>query len=236
MIRSRRRVWMDRAVRNLAMAGLMVGLAACGPKHRLAHYDFTGRTLAVTHFPAPATELIMARHAGGGDDPVAVVVSAGSRIAMEVEGRRARARLDSAATRVDAAGRIAGRTLERASRYLGAHPVHDRAGADFLLEVDVRELSIDARGSRAVLRIRSEVVLLDGHSGREVWSARVRTTGPLTPDVDTGGVVPSEAVTAGALTSVSVEDFERGIERLSDLAADWVGRELRDALTKTRRR
>jgi hypothetical protein len=236
MIRSRCRVGMGRAGQGLAVAGLLVGLAACGPKHRLAQYDFTGRTIAVAHFPTPAPELITARHTGGSDDPVAVVVSAGSRIAMEVEGRRARARLDSAATRVDAAARVAERTLERASRYLGAHPVHDRAGADFLLEVDVREVSIDARGSRATLRIRSEVVLLDGHSGREIWSARVRTTGPLTPDVDTGGVVPSEAITAGALTSVSVEDFERGIERLSDLAADWVGRELRDALTKTRRR
>lgn len=233
---SRRREWTGRAAGALVMAGVLVWVAGCGSKHRLARYDFSGQTIAVTHFAAPAPELITGRHGAGSDDPVAVVVAAGSRIAMEVEGRRARTRLDSAATRVDVAARVADRTLERASRYLGAHPVADRADADFLLEVDVREVSIDARGSRAILRVRSEVALLDVHSGREIWSARVRSTGPLTPDVDTGGVVPSEAITAGGLTALSVADFERGLERLADRAADWISGELRNALTASRRR
>ncbi len=234
---SRRRGWPARAAEALAMTTMLVGLTGCGgSKHRLTHYDFAGRTIAVTHFSAPSPELITGRHAGGSDDPVALVVSAGSRIAMEVEGRRARTRLDSAAVHVDVAARVADRTLERASRYLGASSVRDRAAADFLLEVNIREVSIDARGSRAILRIRSEATLLDRQSGREIWSARVRSTGLLTPDVDTGGVVPADAVTAGALTSLSVSDFERGLERLSDLAADWISDELRNALTAARRR
>lgn len=233
---SRRREWRARSGGVLALAVLMVWLVGCGTKHHLGRYDFTGRTIAATHFPAPAPDLITNRHSAGSDDLVAIAVSAGSRVALEVEGRRARARLDSAATRVDAAARVAERTLERASRYLGARAVHERAGADFLLEVDVREVSIDARGSRAILRLRSEVALLDGHTGREIWSARVRSTAPLTPDVDTGDVVPADAITAGALTATTVADFERGLERLSDLAADWVARELRDALTASRRR
>lgn len=225
----------SRITRALALLGILM-LPACGSKHRLGHYDFAGRTVAVAYFPAPVPELILARSASRGDDALAVVLATGSRVAVEVEGRRARARLDSATTRLDVAARVADRTLERASRYLGAHPVPDPAGADFLLEVDIREVGIDARGSRAILRVRSEVALLEVQSGREIWSGRVRSTAPLTPDLDTGGVVPSEAITAGALTSLSVADFERGLERLSDLAADWISGELRSALTAARRR
>jgi hypothetical protein len=83
---------------------------------------------------------------------VAAVVAAGSRVAVELEGRRARARVDSAATSLGLGARVAERTLERTSLYMGARPVPDRDGADYLLEVDVRSLALDVRGDRARLR------------------------------------------------------------------------------------
>lgn len=227
-----------RAVPMLAIAGLALSTAACASRQsqRLALYDFAGSTVAVVYFPAPTSELITGRHSTNGNDPVAAVVSAGSRIAVEVEGRRARARLDTAATRADLAARMAERTLERTSRYMGAHAIGDRAAADYLLEVDVRSVELDARGERAMLRLRSEVVLLDRHSGRAIWSARVRSHGPLTPAVDGGAIVPADAVTAGVLTTVDVYDFQRSLEQLADLSGDWISREFRDALTTARRR
>lgn len=227
-----------RTARMLAIAAVVLSTAACGSKqrHRLAAYDFAGGSVAVVHFHAPTADLVTGRHSTSGNDALAAVVSAGSRIAVEVEGRRARARLDSAATSLDLASRVAERTLERTSAYMGARPVADRAAADYLLEVDIRSLELDTRGDRATLQLRAEVVLLDSRSGRSIWSARVRSHGPLTPHVDGGGLVPTEAVTAGVLTTVTVEAFERNLERLADLAADWISREFRDALTAARRR
>jgi hypothetical protein len=232
------RLRLRRAARMLAVASIVLATAACGSKqrqHRLTFHDFAGTSVAVLHFHAPSADLATGRHSSGGSDPVTAVVSAGSRVAMELEGRRARARVDSAATSLVLGARVAERTLERTSLYMGARSVPDRDGADYLLEVDVRSLTLDARGDRARLELRAEVLLLDAYSGRAIWSARVRTHGPLTPHVDGAGVVPSDAITAGALHTMTVEDFERNLERLADLTADWFSREFRDAMTRARR-
>jgi hypothetical protein len=229
----------------LPLLAVALLLPACGSKHRLGHHDFASRTLAATWFPAPSPELLTRRSSSGGGDPVAVVVAAGSRVAVELEGRRARARLDSAATRLDVAARVAARTQERAGRYLGARPVQfaeaaegaeGAEGADYLLEVDIRSFGIDARGRYAELFVRGEVVLLEARTGREIWSRRVLSRGPLTPAVAAGGLIPPDAVTAGALATLSVAEFQDGLERLADLAADWMTRELREDLRKVRGR
>jgi hypothetical protein len=230
------RLRLRRAARTLAVASVVLATAVCGSKqHRLALYDFAGSSVAVLHFHAPSADLVTGRHRGGGSDPVTAVVAAGSRVAVELEGRRARARVDSAATSLGLGARVAERTLERTSLYMGARPVPDRDGADYLLEVDVRSLSLDVRGDRARLEMRAEMVLLDAYTGRAIWSARVRSHGPLTPHLDGAGVVPSDAITATALHTMTVEDFERNLERLADLAADWFSREFRDAMTRARR-
>jgi hypothetical protein len=220
-------------------AGLLalVGLAACGGGHRLADYEFAGRTVGVTYFAAPAPQLRTGGYGGElqGDDALTAVVNAGSRIAREVGARGARSRLDSAATRLDLAGRMADRTLERASRYLGARPVDDASAADFILEVDVRSLGIDASGDRAYLFVTAEAILLDRRTGREVWDMDVRGYDPLTPGIDGGGVVPGGVITAASLSTVSVEEFERLLEGLTDYVGDRISRELREELRKVRR-
>jgi hypothetical protein len=209
-------------------------LAGCGGHHHLEDYDFVGRSVAVAYYGAPAPELWTGGYgANAGEDPLAAVVAAGGRMAREWEGRRARGRLDSAATRVDLAARMADRTLERASRYLGARPVKDRSGADYLLEVDVRDLALDARGDRLQLFVAAEAVLLDGRTGREIWDADVRGTDPLSPDL-VDGTILEDVLGAGALSMLSVEDFEVVLSRLTDVAADRIARELRHDLRDVR--
>lgn len=221
---------------SMALVVLGATLAGCGGGHRLADYDFAGRSVAVTHFPAPAPLLRTGSYAvEAQDDALMTVIVAGSRVAREVEARRARARLDSAATRMDITTRVAERALERGSRYLGARPVLEVAGADYLLEVDVWSLGIDARSDQAYLFVSGEVILLDGRTGSEIWHSEVRRHDPLTPDVRDSGVVPADIVTAGVLGTVSVDDFERVLERLSDHAADVMVNELRSDLRVVRR-
>lgn len=219
------------AVAVVAMAAVVHGCSS----HHLDEYDFVDRTLAVVYFTAPAPVL----HTGGydveGEHPLEVVVSAGGRVAREVEARRAQARLDSAAARVDLTGRMAERTLERASRYLGTRPVDDEAEADYLLEVDIRRMGLDAARRAAYLFVTGEVVLLDARTGREIWDADVSGSDRLTPSLWGSPEVLEDIVTAGALSGVSVDEFERFLTGLTDYVADRVGRELRSDLRGVRR-
>jgi hypothetical protein len=233
---------MRHAVRTTTIAALPLlaaALSACGGGHRLADYDFSGRSVAVTHFPTPAPLLRTGGYDVDADDEdgaLMTVILAGSRIAREVEARRARSRLDSAATRVDITSRVADRTLQRGSRYLGARPVAEEADPDYLLEVDVWSLGIDVRSDNAFVFVSGEVVLLDRRTGSEIWHSEVRRYDPLTPDAGDTGPVPSDIVTAGALGSMSVADFERILERLADHTADVMANELRSDLRDVRRR
>lgn len=227
-----------RHVGRRSVAGLctIVALTACGGRHHLSEYVFTNRSIALVYVAPPSPELEMGRYdLGDTKDPVGAVLRAGSGIAKEVEGRRARARLDSATSRTNVAERMAQRTLERASRYLGARPVADADSADYLLEVDMRSFGIDARSqSAAYLFMNAETVLLDARTGREIWNLDVRGRDRLTPVVRGGEHVPAGILTAGALGAVSVDEFQQLLEELADFSSDLITNELRAALRDAR--
>ena len=228
----------DRGVgmRGLAVLtglGLLGAIQGCGG-HHLAEYDFADQALAVVYFSAPAPELWTGGYSVEGDNALEMVMSAGGRVAREVEGRRAQARLDSAASRLDLAGRMADRTLERAGRYLGTRPVEEESEADYLLEVDVRRMGLDAGRTTADLVVVAEVVLLDARTGREIWNADVNGRDRLTPTVHSSLDVLEDVVTVGALSSVSVDEFEAILKGLTDFVADRVARELRSDLRSVR--
>lgn len=221
------------SVRAAMVAGLVPVLGACGG-HHLAEYDFVDQSLAVVYFSAPAPRVYTGGYDVDGESPLEVVVSAGGRMAREVEARRAQSRLDSAAMRVDLATRLADRTLERASRYLGTGPVEDRTDADFLLEVDLRGLGLDASGRSAQLYVVGEAVLLDARTGREIWDADISARDRLTPTVFDSPDVVGDIVTAGSLSTVTVDQFEQFLVRLTDFTADRIARELRGDLRGAR--
>jgi hypothetical protein len=214
---------------------LLVLLVGCsGARHRLAQYDFSGRTLALLAFDAPAPELLTPG-LNLGRNPLATAMSVGTRAAVETQGREAQARLDSAATRVDLSARIHERTLERAGAYLGARPVPNREGADFLMEVNIQSVAIDARSSQATLVVGAESTLLDAQTGREIWRAHVRSREPLTTRVRTGDRAANQVLSAAMLKDVSVEEFEEILQRTADRAADWITGQLREDLRQVRR-
>lgn len=224
--------WTRRAA-GLAVGFVVAVLAACGG-HHLADYDFADRTLAVVYFSEPIPELWTGDLDLEGDSPLEMVVNAGGRVAREVEGRRARARLDSAASRIDLAARMADRTRSRASRYLGTRPVESEGEADYVMEVDVRRMGLDASGSAAYLFVRGEAILLDARTGREIWDADINGRDRLTPAVWGSEDVLGDIVTVGTLGTVSVDEFERLLASLTDFVADRISRELRGDLRGVR--
>lgn len=225
-----------RVVRLIVGAVVVLVVAACGGKHYLAQYRFSGRTIGLVYIEPPAPEL---RHGWYNIDPgqtvVQTVVNAGASMAKEIEARRASSRLDSAVTQVDVSGKLAQRTLERASRYLGTRPVATPEGADFVLEIHMRSFGIDARSNRAAyLFTRAEAVLLDRRTGREIWSEEVKGTDRLTPWVAGTPNIPSAIFTAATLHAVTVSDFEQALDQLVTYTSNLITNELREKLRDVR--
>jgi hypothetical protein len=224
------------AGRALAALVASLVLASCGGHNHLSRYAFTNRSLAVVYLAPPSPDLETGiynlRHINTALD---AVVRAGSDVAKEVEGRKARARLDSAATRVNPVDRMSQRTLDRAARFLGTHPVTTPDSADYLLEVNLTDYGIDARGqSAAYLYMKAQVVLLDHRDGHEIWDSDVSGYDRLTPYVRAGQHVPTGIITAGVLSTVSVDDFQQVLQELSDYTSDIVTNDLRNALWDVR--
>jgi hypothetical protein len=227
-------------MRRLAVAAALAAAvfsSACG-KHYLKQYEFEGKTLALVYIEPPAPDLLHGWYnLDLGDNVIQTTMRAGAGVAKEVEARRARARLDSAVERVDVASRLAQRTLDRASRYLGTRTVQTADGADFVLEIHMRSFGIDARSTHATyLFTRAEAVLLDRRTGREIWSDDVRGSDRLTPYVVGTRNVPSAIFTAATLHTVTVADFAEALEQLVTYTSNLITNELRDKLRDVRDR
>ncbi len=221
---------------RIAVAVALLSSAGCGGKHYLNQYEFSGKTLALVFIDPPEPELLHGWYnIDVGDNAITTVVNAGAKVAKEVVARRATARLDSATRRVNVATRMAERTTERASRYLGTRSVATADGADYVLEIQMRSFGIDARSNSATyLYTRAEAVLLDRHTGREIWSEDVRGSNRLTPYVVGTGNAPSAIFTAGTLHTVTVADFEEALDQLVTLTSNLITNELREKLRDVR--
>ena len=217
-------------------AALLV--AACGGKHYLAQYEFSEKTLALVYIDPPEPELLHGwLHVDADDNAVQAVVRASAGVAKEVQARRAKGRLDSAARMVDVPAKLAHRTLERASRYLGTTPVEQSREADYVLEIHMRRFGLDARSNHAAnLFTRAEAVLIDRRTGREIWSEEVHGEERMTPVAIGTQSVPSAIFTAATLHAVSVSDFQVALDQLVTYTSNLITDELRDKLRDVRDR
>jgi hypothetical protein len=224
--------------RRMTIVAAFFALAACGggPKHHLQQYQFADRTLGLVYVEPPAPELLHGLYdLRIPETKMQGVVLAGGAAAKEVAARRARARLDSASRTIDVSTSLAQRTVERASRYLGTHPVATPNGADFVLEVTMRSFGIDARNSEAAYLFTSaEAVLLDRHTGREIWSVRVKGRNRMTPYVQGTPNVPASIITAATISTVGVAEFQAALDQLVTYTSNLITNELRAKLREAR--
>lgn len=223
-------------LRLVAAAGMCGSLAACGGGHHLAEYPFASRTLAVVYTAPPTPELLTSYYdLTNSQNPLEAVVRGAADVAREREGRRAKARLDSAAARIDIPTVLAQRTLQRASRYLGTRPVTDENQADYLMEVRLERFGINAKADEATyLFTFAEAVLIDRRTGREIWNVNVHGRDRLTPYVEASSPIPGSVIAAGTLGSVKVADFQNALNELIDYSSTLITNELRAALRDVR--
>jgi hypothetical protein len=226
----------SRITRTLLIAALLVAVSGCGPKHYLAEYQFAEKSLALSFIEQPTPELLTGLYdLRVSRNPVTTIARVGGGVAKEVQARKAGARLDSAARRVDVPTLLAQRTLERSAMYLGARPVPTTKDADFILEINMRGFGIDARSPHAAyLYTRAEAVLLDRRTGREIWSVDIRGTDRMTPFIVGTREIPSSIFTAATIHSVSVADFQEALEQLVASSSNAITNQLRDKLRDVR--
>lgn len=220
----------------VGVCAVAITQVACGGGHHLAEYPFSSRTLAVVYIAPGSPELLTSYYdLGNSQNPIQAVVRAGADVAREREGRRAYARLDSAAARIDIATVLAQRTLERASRYLGTRPIKDESQADYLMEVRMGRFGINAKADEAAyLFTFAEAVLLDRRTGREIWNVNIHGRDRITPYVQSSSPIPGSVITASTLGSVSVADFQGALNQLMDLSTNMITNELRSDLRDAR--
>jgi len=227
-----------RAAPVLGAASICAALAACGgTSHHLAEYPFTNRTLAVVYIAPPAPELLTSYYdLTNSQNPLEAVVRGAADVAREREGRRARARLDSAAARIDIPTVLAQRTVQRASRYLGTRPSTDENQADYLMEVRMERFGINAKEDDATyLFTFAEAVLIDRRTGREIWNINVHGRDALTPYVQASSPIPGSVIAAGTLGTVRVADFQNALNGLMEYSSTLITNELRAALRDVRK-
>lgn len=223
----------------VVLALLALATPACRGTGRLAEFDFRDQALAVAYDRPPRPEVLTGPYfLGSRETLVAALVRLGGAVAREVEAAQVRPRLDSAVARVDVAGRMSARTLDRAARLLRARPVERESAADFILEVRVKTYGIDAESWDAAAHffIDADAHLLSARDGTRIWGLRVKEREPISPAVFGPGTVVRDVVTAASLAGLSVDEIAAALERLADFSADRVTDHLGDALAKVQRR
>jgi len=232
----RRHPGASRITSRFIIGFLLVAVAGCGRKHYLAEYQFSDKALALSFIEPPAPELLTGLYdLRVSRNPVTMAARVGGGVAKEIEARRAGARLDSAAARVDIPGRLAQRTLERTALYLGARPVQSPNEADFIIEIHMRRFGIDARSSHAAyLYTRAEAVLLDRRTGREIWSVDIHGSDRMTPFVIGTRDIPSSIFTAATIHNISVAEFQAALDQLVVSSSNAITNQLRDKLRDVR--
>src|ERR1044071_6446579 len=216
---------------------LLVAASGCGRKHYLAEYQFSDKALALSFIEPPSPELLTGLYdLRVSRNPVTMAARVGGGVAKEIEARKASARLDSAAARVDIPAQLARRTLERTALYLGDRPVQSVGEADFVLELNMRRFGIDARSSNAAyLYTRAEAVLLDRRTGREIWSVDVNGSDRMTPFIIGTREIPSSIFTAAKIHNISVPEFQQALEQLTISSSNAITNQLRDKLRDVRK-
>jgi len=159
------------------------------------------------------------------------LVRFGSKVARDAQAEEAGEKLAQASQEVDVAGLMADRVLEQSARLLRARPLTSLEGADFELEVRVKEYGIraDSWDSHADFYIQAEVLLLESGTGDRIWREEVDARDAISSGSWAGGGLLGDLVTAQALGSLSVEEMKAALADLAICSADRIFQELQAA-------
>lgn len=208
-------------------------LYGCSSSNRLREVDLTDRRVAVLA-AIPPQPRVQSGDPGEAAinpyDPIGTAARVATAAAKYREAREAQARLDSAASMVDVADRIARRVLAESAAMTGFRPESRPADAEYHLDLQVADYALvaDSREGATYFAIEGRIRLLDAHTGRPLWTRRLREREVLDGSVFGLPAAVGNVVTARALARLNEEEMARGLERLADLTADRILRRFRE--------
>ena len=218
----------------LVSIGLLAFVAAgCSASNRLHEVDLNGKTVAVVA-AIPPHPRVQGGHPGEGAvdpyDPVGSAIRVGTAAAKYREAREAQARLDSVVARIDIADQIARQVLLDSAELLRFIPENYPDAADFIIDLRIYDYSLvaDSYEAATYFVLEGEVLLVDPARAVELWRRKIREREVLSGSLFGMPAAAGNVITARALSRLSEEDMQRGLDNLADYVATKVVERLRD--------
>ena len=216
------------------LLGLMAFAAAgCSASNRLHEIDLNGKSVAVVA-AIPPHPRVQGGHPSEGAvdpyDPVGSAIRVGTAAAKFREAREAQARLDSVVARIDIADQIARKVLLDSAVLLRFVPVNHPDDADYIIDLRIYDYSLvaDSYEGATYFVLEGEVTLLDPVRAVELWRRKIREREVLSGSLFGMPAAAGNVITARALSGLSEEDMQRGLDSLADYVANKVVERLRD--------
>lgn len=216
-----------RAILLTATAAL--GLFSCQTVNRLEDYRVRGAAVAVDvpAPPAPAFKInysvTLDRH-----DPLGTAISIGTNLVKANEASLAEGRMREALGEVDVPGILGQETESACTTALGAVVSPERAGADFLLSLEIHEYGLEAdspwQGVRLFMRVTAR--LYHNGSGDLAWRRSITVDQSASPEMFGMGSIVGTIVTAASLSELSTEELAQGFGELARESARAIARRL----------
>ncbi len=222
-----------RAFFFVAVGLIAVAVSGCGASNRLHEIDLNGKGVAVVA-AIPPHPRVQGGHPGEGAvdpyDPIGSAIRLGTAAAKYEEARQAQARLDSVVARIDIADQIARKVLLDSAELLRFVPQNHPDDADYIIDLRVYDYSLvaDSFEGATFFVLEGEVLLLDPVRGVELWRRKVREREVLSGSLFGLPAAAGNVITARALSRLSEEDMQRGLDNLADYVAIKVVERLRD--------
>ena len=213
----------------LAAATVSVLLTSCTTINRLDRYEIEGATLATDMREAPEPRLGIDYHVRiDSKNPIGTALSVGTNLLKASEAEKAEANMLRALDSVDVPAIVLSETGRAAARALDADLVERSQRPELLLDLEIREYGIQAPswGSAVTLHMSIVATLYHTKSRDTIWRRAVTVDDPASPQMFGMHQVVGDVITAGVLSSLTVEQLEEGFRALATESARSVSRRL----------
>jgi ABC-type uncharacterized transport system auxiliary subunit len=219
-------------------AAAVLFLSSCATMNRLDEFDLYGSRLAVVMRTPPAPrmnvdyDVFISSH-----NPVYSAISILTNIAKANQAYYAETVMRDALDGANVPRLIRDRSFSACASALNAEQASSRTDADYVLELDISEWGIDARGAwePVSLRISLSARLYQTFTDENVWRRDFSVKQAASPEMFGLGRVVDDLVTTSVLSQLTQDELRTGFRELAANAARKVARSLESDLEKAHR-
>ncbi len=227
-----------RKIRDIGLVLLAAAAVGCTTVNKFDEYRVEGATVAVTMRKPPLPTLDVGYNLTlDPKDQLRTALSIGTTLIKAYEASKIEPLMNEALTTVDVPTIVQREAYTACLAALDAISDGSRFGADYLLDLDIREYGIDADSpwGAVSLNIRLTAQLFHNSSGELVWRRDFSIKKRASTDMFGAlGEAAGNIVSAAALSNLSEQDLAAGFEQLALNAARSIASTLEDDLYEAR--